>query len=236
MRWRVCLLVALVFLGGSGVRAAPNPQAVGRRAFVSNEFGGDITIIDTQSDQIVGRLVVGPPGIARPRGLALSPDGRTVYVAVTDPWPKRKSEWEFYMAVDVASGRIIGKYPCGSDPERLTITPDGRRMYCSNEDEANVTAVDLRTNRILATIPTGIEPEGVGVSPDGRWVYVTSETSHTVTVVDTRTNEATKHILVGTRPRVVVFAPDGKRAYVSAEIGGTLSICLLYTSPSPRDS
>ena len=196
---RACRTVA------GGVTAPLPGAAPGPRAFVSNEFGGDIAEIDAASDRIVGRLRIGPPGVARPRGLAASPDARTVFVAVTDSTYGQSAagrRWQFIAAVDVATGKIRAKYPCGSDPERMAVAPDGRRLYCSNEDAAGASALDVSTGRVVATIPTGIEPEGVGISPDGRWVYVTADA----------------------RPRSAVFAPDGARAYVAAEIGGTLTV------------
>jgi len=48
--------------------------------FVSNERGGTITVIDGAADQPVQTIPVG----ARPRGIQVSPDGRTLYVALSD--------------------------------------------------------------------------------------------------------------------------------------------------------
>jgi PQQ-dependent catabolism-associated beta-propeller protein len=222
------LLVALLAVGAvTNPAAGEQGQKAQPRAFVSNEFGGDITVIDVATDRISGRLPVGPVGVARPRGMALSRDRQTVYVAVTDPTYGQSEggrQWQFILAIDVATAHIKGKYRCGTDPERLDVTPDGRRIYCSNEDAAEATALDVANGKVVATVRTGIEPEGVGISPDGRWVYVTAETSNTVTIIDAKTNKPVKNVLVGDRPRFVVFASDGRRAYVSSEIGGTLAI------------
>src|SRR5262252_1205557 len=73
--WRVGLLTALLCASIGGF-IRPAPAELGPRAFVSNEFGGDIAVLDVAADRIVGRVVVGPQGTARPRGLALSPDGK----------------------------------------------------------------------------------------------------------------------------------------------------------------
>ena len=222
------LLVALLALGTMmNPPASGQGQTIPPRAFVSNEFGGDVTVIDVGTDRIVGRLRVGPTGVARPRGIALSPDSKTVYVAVTDPTYGQSEggrQWQFILAIDVATARVGGKYHCGTDPERLDVTPDGTRIYCSNEDAAGATALDVASGKVIATVRTGIEPEGVGISPDGRWVYVTAETSNTITVIDAKANKPVKNVFVGDRPRFVAFALDGKRAYISSEIGGTLAV------------
>jgi PQQ-dependent catabolism-associated beta-propeller protein len=227
-RWLGVLLAALVCLTVAGpIAPAPGDARPAPRAFVSNEFGGDVAIIDVAAGRIVGRVPVGPAGTARPRGLALSPDGKMLFAAVTDASYGQNEagrRWQFIAAIDIATGRITARYVCGSDPERMALTPDGRRLYCSNEDASGASVLDVATGRVIATVPTGIEPEGVAVSPDGRWVYVTAETSNTITVIDSRTNRAVKNFVVGARPRIVVFSPDGRRAYATAEAGGTLTV------------
>ena len=230
MRSHLGVFMALLFLGSVMGLGNPGSPAIGLetapQAFVTNEFGGDVAVIDTVTDRIIGRLRIGPSSMARPRGLAVSPDGRTVYVAVTDPTYGQTTdhEWEFIAALDVATREIKTKYSCGTDPERLAVTQGGDRIYCSNEDASGASVLDVATGKVITTIPTGIEPEGVAISPDRRWVYVTAETSNTVTVIDARINKAVKSILVGSRPRIVVTAPDGARAFVSAEAAGTLSV------------
>src|SRR2546423_467396 len=55
----------------AGARAA--------RAYVSNEDDGTVTVIDTQRLAALATVTVGK----RPRGLVLSPDGASLYVALT---------------------------------------------------------------------------------------------------------------------------------------------------------
>ena len=224
---RICraLLMAVALGSVAGLGSPALGQGAAPQAFVTNEFGGDVAVIDTATDRIVGRVRIGPSTMARPRGMAASPDGRTVYAAITDPsyGQTTNRQWEFIAALDAATHAIKAKYGCGTDPERLAVTPDGTRIYCSNEDESGASVVDVAAGKIITTVRTGIEPEGVAITPDGRWAYVTAETSNTVTVIDTRINKPLKNLVVGSRPRVVVVAPDGTRAYVSAEAGGTLS-------------
>src|SRR4029079_6127116 len=116
-----------------------------------------------------------PLGVAQ-RGLQASPDGRRIYVALSDEHPNATSRGDAIAVVDVATRRVVARYAAGGDPERFAVTPDGARLYASNEDAGTASATDLRTGRVLATLVVGIEPEGVAASPDGRWVYVTAET------------------------------------------------------------
>src|SRR5215213_9982219 len=211
------LLILLVALSLSACAGKPS----GPLAYVTNERDGTITVIDTGADAVVNTIKVG----ARPRGVRLSPDGRTVYVALSTPSGRQYREEENKIAaVDAMSGRVAARYEVGPDPEQLAVSRDGRLLYASNENAGTASVTDVLTGRLLSTLVVGIEPEGVTISPDGRWVYVTAETSNTVSVIDTRTNQVAASFLVGARPRDTAFSLDSSRAYVTAEVGTNLSV------------
>ena len=191
----------------------------GPLAYVTNERDGTITVIDTVSDRALSTIKVG----ARPRGITLGPDQKTIWVALS--YPTNKSAGEDKIAViDCQSQQIITKYDAGTDPEQFVINRDGTRLYIANEDAGTASVADVKLNQVIAAMPVGLEPEGVALSPDGRWVYITSESSSTVSVIDTQTNQVLKTFLVGARPREAVFSSDGSRAFVTAENGGTISV------------
>src|SRR4029077_6918246 len=58
-------------------QAPPPPPALG--VYVTNETSGDLTIIDAASQSAVGTIRLGK----RPRGIAASPDGTLLYVALS---------------------------------------------------------------------------------------------------------------------------------------------------------
>ena len=203
---------------------ATQADAESYRLFVSNEYGANLSVISPEAGPQGEVSISGRPGDVRPRGMALSPDGRTVYVAVSDFLPLTEKPEDGIVAIDVASGEILRSYRAGGNPERIAISPDGKQIWAALEAIAQGVGIDAETGEELGRFPTGVEPEGVDVSPDGRWAYITGETSHTVTVIDTQGLEIVTHMLVGNRPRDVVFSPDSTRAYASAEIGGTISV------------
>src|SRR5262245_42367100 len=57
---------------------APAPSG-GYRVYVTNERSGDLSIIDGGSLEVVATVPLGK----RPRGIHASPDGRTIYVALS---------------------------------------------------------------------------------------------------------------------------------------------------------
>ena len=66
--------------GASADSADSGPDTPGGElAYVTNEGSGELTIIDTSNDSVVGNIPVG----TRPRGIRLSEDGATVFVALS---------------------------------------------------------------------------------------------------------------------------------------------------------
>lgn len=208
------------FGGAPGAGATLSLPLEGPLVLVSNEGSGDVAVVDGSSNRLLARIPVG----SRPRGIHVSPDGRTAFVALSDDAPTQESDRDAIAVIDLRSGQVLRRFAGGTDPEQFAVSPDGGRLYVSNEDAGLASVTELQTGEVIAQHQVGIEPEGVAVSPDGRWVYVTAETSNTVSVIDTRRNEVVASFLVDIRPRAAAFSPDGETAYVTNEIGGTVSV------------
>ena len=190
--------------------------------YVSNERDGTLQIVDTATDRVVRTTRIAD----RPRGLALSPDGERLYVAVS--WwrdgKRPRTSVERIAALDSRTLVPVRDYIGGTDPECVSVSTNGQRLYLSNEDAGTASIIDVATGRHRATLVVGTEPEGVTSSPDGKWVYVTAETSNVVSVIDARSERVAANILVDPRPRVTIFTRDGSHAWASAEIGGTVQL------------
>lgn len=227
-RWLATLgglvvMAAGLMMASSAPAQSPSEYLI----YVSNEYSADITVIDPATNRVVATIPIsGRPGDVRPRGMAVSPDGHTIYVAVSDFNPQFESPEDKILGIDVGDnqGEPVVELRAGGNPERLALTPDATEIWATLEATARVGAYNLLTGEQFGTFITGVESEGVAISPDAHWVYVTSESTHVVTIVDRTTMTVSKRLLVGNRPRVVEFSPDGAYAYVSAEIGGTISV------------
>jgi PQQ-dependent catabolism-associated beta-propeller protein len=180
--------------------------------FVSNEGANEIEVLDGATGRLEAPLRTGE----RPRGMALSPDGRTLYVAASNA--NRIEAW------DVATRKHLRDYGSGTDPERFAVSPDGKRLYVANEDHSAVSFVDLASGAVVREVKVAPEPEGVGVSPDGRLVVATSEAASTAHFIDAASGRLLDSIPVGSRPRAVLFLKGGREVWVSSEQRGTISV------------
>ena len=214
----------------AGSATATSLLVGGPYAFVSNEVGNDVSVIDVRSDSVVATLAPGQ----RPRGIRLMPNGKAVVVAVSgspragpgvdeSKLPPADRSKDGLALIDLAT-RQVRRLPGGIDPENFDISTDGNTIYVANEDASAASVVDVPSGAVKATIKIGGEPEGVTVRPGSNEVWVTSEEGGKLYVIDPKADRVTHVIPVGKRPRSVVFSHDGKRAYAPAEVGGNLTV------------
>lgn len=208
--------------------AAPAPR---ERVYVSNETAGTVAVIDPVTGAIEAAIPVGK----RPRGLKVSRDGTTLYVALSgspiappgvdeSTLPPADRSADGIGVVDLTTRTAIRTIHSGQDPEAFDLSPDGRWLYVSNEETAEMSVVDLQAGTVVKRVPVGDEPEGVTVSPDGRVVYVTCEGDHTVRAIDTATLAPLGSIAVGMRPRSIAVTPDGRTLFVTDENSASVSV------------
>lgn len=219
------------------------PAAWAGRAYVSNEDGNSVTVIDTQRAEVIATIDVGK----RPRGMKVDRAGKRLFVAVsglpkcppTVPDEecaklKRDMNADGIAIVDTASHQVLRVLAAGSDPEQFALSKDETRLYVSNEDTGRVSVVDVASGKVVASVAVGAEPEGVVVSPDGRHVLVTSESGHSVAIIDAHTYQALRSVSVGQRPRDIAFTPDSATAYVTGEFDASLYRITLRDDQAPR--
>src|SRR5215467_2782150 len=152
----ICGVVVLVsFLAGAMVHAETSGTTQ-YEICVSNEKSGDITVLEGGTWKVLATIPVGK----RPRGITASPDGKTVYVALSgtpisgppaldangnpilnkgkddddDDDKKADKSADGIAVVDLAQKKVLRKISAGSDPEQFALSSDGTRLYISNED------------------------------------------------------------------------------------------------------
>jgi DNA-binding beta-propeller fold protein YncE len=112
----------------------PNSVVVGRQAiYVANGNNDSISILDKRSFEERDRIALSPlrgsdrslRGV-QPVGLALSPDGRYLYVA------EAGVNAVGVIALHERGGRVVGYIPTGWWPSAVEVSADGRTLYVAN--------------------------------------------------------------------------------------------------------
>jgi YVTN family beta-propeller protein len=200
------------------VGEAPRAMVVyGATVYVTNYNETTVSVIDTLS-HTVSTIEIGD---FNPRSLAISPDGRHIYLLAGSS----------IYTIDVATNQVVGdRIETGGNSSReLALSPDGTEIYVANAGGgmtgagSSISVIDTTTG-LEAFIHMGTSrPENVAFSTDGTRVYVARGDS-TVAVIDTATRTVVKTVAIGGDPGALAVSPDGKSVYVVDSHNGRVLI------------
>lgn len=192
--------------------------------------------------------------LARPYGIAVSPDGAQVYVAGYN------SDSVLTLSRDVNTGRLTQVQALGSGtvPElngvfRVTASADGKHLYTASYDSSAVcafarSALDGTLSKVACYTSAGnggalTNASDVAISPDGLRAYVTAYTGDSVTAFDRDPGTgALTFVDVITRgpagfpaldgARGIVVNPNNRAAYATGYIDAAV-VALRFNQPKP---
>jgi YVTN family beta-propeller protein len=182
-------------------------------AYVANHDSKNVSVIDTATNKVVATIPVGH----FPNGVAVTPDGKYVYVTNDNP---DDSVPVIVVVIDTATNRVAARIPLSPNPvfpTGLAVSPDGKFTYVASDfldlSAGILSQIDTATNKVAGG---GIEMDdsffnGVAVAPDGT-VHVTLDEFELGPIffgfVD--------GVEVPGDPAAVAVTPDGKHLYVGS--------------------
>jgi YVTN family beta-propeller protein len=216
-------LTALVVLGGAGVamaltmrdRGSSPPVAVAPLASAPNPAPTPQSSTGVAREPLAQRITsVDRPAVTgtirvgnEPEGIAVSPDGRTVYVA--------NQSSHVLSVVDAASHRVTS-VTLRNTPRFVTTSRDGRlvfvSMYENDLSGSGVAVVDAASHRVIRNLTTGKQPYALSIGPDGKvWVPIHGE--GLVEIYDAGTLAPDGLVKTPPNPHAVGFSSDLMRAF-----------------------
>ncbi len=153
------------------VRISPD----GKRGYVSSQRTGEgVAVFDTATNTIISRIAL--PNVEL-RRLALSPDGKRLYVAVrTDILGTGQ-----IAVIDTESLQILQRYRTESFPLEIAVTPNGRCLVITHSVPNRVSLMDVSDGEFLVgQDPEAREPQSVAIIEN--LAYVTNYLSDTISV------------------------------------------------------
>jgi YVTN family beta-propeller protein len=170
------------------------------------------------------------PEYLNPVDLAISRDGRTLYVVCSGDdmvrevdlssskppaTPARPNAGSKTDPSITPPARVVRQVKVGHRPRNIALSPDGRTLYVSNEWSDTISEIDAANFTVRRTLPAGWGPGGLTTDRAGKTLYVANGIGNDISVFDLRRGGETKRLATERYPHLVVLSKDGRFVYVS---------------------
>lgn len=225
-----------------GVFAIPATAAGHRRhsrpvLLTANSIAGSVTLIDARSFRRLGHiniipdgrtpqdpaqaavypLIVQEEGRNYAQGIAVSPNGRVLYVS--------RGYLGDVAAFRIATGKELWRLQTASlRADHVALSPNGRRLFVSSLTADEVQVINTRRHEFVGSFPTGAWSHVDEFSPDGRFIYNGSlgnqllpqgeDGAKQLTVANARTLNVVRTFQFDAGVRPFVFTPSGRRMFI----------------------
>ncbi len=96
----------------------------------------------TKTNTVTDTVLVG----TGPSGVAVTPDGTSVYVANSD---------DDNVSVINTKTNTVTNMSVGFVPRGVTVTPDEKKVYVANSQSNTISVINTAKNRVIAIVPVG---------------------------------------------------------------------------------
>jgi DNA-binding beta-propeller fold protein YncE len=199
-------------------------------------------------DTTFGSKGDGPDEFDIPAGVAVSPDGQTVWVADEkndriSVWTKSGNTWVNQTTFGSGRGRGRNQF---HEPEGVAVTPDGQTVVVGDTGNFRISVWTKSGNTWVNQTTFGGErsqfdnPRGVGISPDGQTIWVADIGNNRISIWqksgDTWANRTTfgskgKGLDDFDHPEGVAVSANGRTVWVADTSNDRIAV---WASESPR--
>jgi YVTN family beta-propeller protein len=237
-------LTALVLLGGAGVAvamsanrdrdrapvAAPAPSAAPATAAPAASAAAPTPSTLAKVPLAAAATSVGKPAVVgtirvgdEPEGVAVSPDGRTVYVA--------NQNSRILSVVDAATRRVT-PVRLRNTPRFVTTSRDGSLVFVSMYEKdmsgSGLAVVDAARRKVVRYLSTGVQPFTLAVGPDDR-VWVPIHSRGRLEIFSAGGHHMDARVTVPANPHAVAFSAGLRRAYTANHESNAVAVIDMRT-------
>ncbi len=183
--------------------------------YITCSLGNRLNIIDNNKKEVLSSIQ--HPSFQFPHGLAITPDGKFLILAVTYA--------SLIMIWDTEKKEFIKSIPTHQHLSHMvSLHPEKNIAYIPNIGSNNITVLDTEKFSIKNHFPVGRGPEGVAIHPATGEIYVANQEDNNLLVIDPKDFQVLHKRPLGTCPIRLIFTPDGQYALIPNRESNNLSI------------
>jgi len=163
--------------GGPAVPMALTCSPDGKKIYVAlwANDAGEVVAIDAYTRQPSERAMVGHA----PTGIAISPDGRKLFVANNNSGD--------VAVLSTSPLKLLDRVSVGVSPARVAVSPDGKKVYVTCKGNGTLAILSGETGKYTGSVTVGKMPLGLAVTGDGSRIYVANNGDGDVSIIDAKT-------------------------------------------------
>ena len=200
----------LALIASAALAAAFAAPAAAATLFITNTKSDSVSIIDTNTFEVVGTI---PVGKGKPNRIVFHPDGKLAWVVY--------DKSHDLGVIDAEARRLVKRVKIGGNPYNLAFTPDGRHLlvldWSSDTSQDEIIFYDLQAEKIDGRVEVSTWPAHGVFSRDARLLYVSGETAGDLTVIDVAKREIVTRVIHGGGDAMgLALTTDGSLLYAAA--------------------
>jgi YVTN family beta-propeller protein len=159
-----------------------------------------------------------------PAGLAMSPDGKRLFIALDDR--------DEVAEADLVSRQVVRRARVPGTPFGMALDSDGRRLFVTCRSGDRVAVLDTKDLKEVESVPVGLGPTAVAFTRTsaGDRLIVANSASDNISVISLGPLTELNRLPAGREPYAVALTPDGQRALVANRMVGLGSVKRLPSS------
>jgi len=153
-----------------------------------------------------------------PAGLAVSPDGKRLFIALDDR--------DEVAEADIGSRRVLRRAKVPGGPYGLALGPEGKRLFVTCRRGDRLAVLDAETLKQTDSLPVGTGPTAVAFcrTAAGERLIVANSMSDDISVISLAPLKELGRPVAGREPFAVAATSDGARAFVANRMVGLSSV------------
>ncbi len=175
-------------------------SADGSQMLVANEGENTVTVYDRAAGTVLRKIDLSAQG-SRPRGIKISPDGRTYAVTL---------EFSDTVVLIDSNFNVLKSAATKKSPYGVSFDASGRRLYVAASRASVIQVFDTTSLAVVGEIPVGARCWHFSLIPDSKRLIAACGKSDNLIVADTETFQVLKTLTGAAGPWGVVTFPRAR--------------------------